>query len=471
MEKYVLFSPVSGSDPAQADRADGVFRDGPMLHIVRHYRPHTVCLYMTKPFARHENGDGDRRFTRAIGHIAPDCRIQLQYCAAGDEVAHFDYFDKPFADLLNTLHEENPDSTLLLNLSSGTPQMQASLYLAAATAAFPVVSVQVSTPARGPNRAPAAFSVEAMLSRLGEDGNLGPQYTEDRCRRVSCQNARRTILKENINSLVKHYDYSAAKLICHSKDAKALFSPKTELLLRAATDHLTLNREDVPKLNSKLGKSPDGEELLRFLWQDFYEQPSIIRTETERDCYDYLLYMGTLISRAAYSDFARALSPALTTIMRLRLSGAGHDILQFCEEDKCGVTKLRSNKIRGLDKAFLDFLDEKYSGYSNGFQDRPLSAQYMLDYMKYLNGQNIDLGYNNFDRLRNAESSIRNLAAHEMRGISAQEIQQAISGTPKDILNLLQEEYQNALGITGLQWDGLERLNRRIYAETDKMPG
>lgn len=466
--KTVLFSPVSDSDPAREDpKNKEIFRDGAMLHIVRNYKPEKVCLYMTERFAAFERAD--HRFTELIHHVAPECDVEIEYCADNGRIAQFDYFDQPFRKILERLHGENEDATLLLNLSSGTPQMQAALYLAAATSPFPVVPVQVSTPKQDSNFSrSSSYDVNKVQTHLGEDGKFGGEYTAVRYRKVTCQNARRSVQEENINALVNSYDYSAAKLICKSKSAKALFSPKVELLLRAATDHLTLNKEDTEKLREQLLKSPDNAELLYFLWEDFYEQPAKIAAGTERWCYDYLLYMGTLIDRAAYSDFARALSPVLTTVMQMRLHSAGYDIMQFCMTDNNGVVKLNSFKVGTKDRNFLNFLNQKYAPRS--FQDGALSAQHMLLYMEYLKKQGTDLEYNNFECLREAEKKIRNLAAHEMCGISAREIEQEAHISAKELLRLLQEEYQKALGITGLQWNGLKRLNQRIFDETKKMP-
>ena len=121
----VLFSPVSDRDPCSADRTfRNVYRDGALLHIVRHYRPHKVYLFLTKRFQNFEAKD--QRYTKMLKHVMPEVEIQFLYCPEEiQNVALFDQFDTPFAEYLQTIHQENPEDQLLVNVSSGTPQMQA----------------------------------------------------------------------------------------------------------------------------------------------------------------------------------------------------------------------------------------------------------------------------------------------------------------------------------------------------------
>ena len=146
-----MFSPVSDRDPCSADRTfRNVYRDGALLHIVRHYRPHKVYLFLTKRFQNFEAKD--QRYTKMLKHVMPEVEIQFLYCPEEiQNVALFDQFDTPFAEYLQTIHQENPEDQLLVNVSSGTPQMQASLYLMVATLTFPVKAIQVLSPSKESN--------------------------------------------------------------------------------------------------------------------------------------------------------------------------------------------------------------------------------------------------------------------------------------------------------------------------------
>ena len=452
----VLFSPVSDRDPCSRDPVyPDVYRDGALLHIVRKYRPKRAYLFLTERFWGFEQKDG--RYSRMLRHVAPEIQIQFSRCPPGiTNAALFDQFDGIFREQLEEIHRENRESALLVNVSSGTPQMQASLYLLAATLPFTVHPVQVLSPSKDSNAGRDFYNQALAEASLGEDGVVARQdaggraadFTEDRCRAVTCANAVRAVLEKNIQRLVENYDYAAARSLC--RGSQELFSPRLPVLLEAALAHVNLLEGQ--------GKAGDG----------FYE-PAVRPLPREgRRCYDYLLYLGTLVAREAFSDYARAFSPALTTVMRMRLQRAGYDILRFCQRDQNGVVRLKNWRIRGEDPDFMEYLDGQYGGR---FKDGPLSAIQMLHYMDYLTqAGRASLEVETFRLLRRAEETVRNLAAHEMRGITAKQIEDATGLSAAGLLEKLRAEYELANGLEGLCWDALKRLEAEILQELAVKP-
>ncbi len=68
----VLFSPVGMTDPIKGHK------DGPMLHIVRYYRPKKVVLFLTgEIMERHEKDDRYCRTIRAVCPYLTDEDIQV----------------------------------------------------------------------------------------------------------------------------------------------------------------------------------------------------------------------------------------------------------------------------------------------------------------------------------------------------------------------------------------------------------
>ena len=53
-EKYVLFSPIGTHDPLGVP-LNNVPSEGSMLHIIRHYKPEIVYLYITKELNKNDN--------------------------------------------------------------------------------------------------------------------------------------------------------------------------------------------------------------------------------------------------------------------------------------------------------------------------------------------------------------------------------------------------------------------------------
>ena len=487
--KYVLYSPVSDRDPCSSDRKHpNVYRDGAMLHIVRHYRPEKVYLFLTERFWAFERKD--QRYTGMLEHVAPGIQVELIRCPETiTNAALFDQFDEVFRKHLISIHEKHSDAQLLINVSSGTPQMQASLYLLAATIGFPVQAIQVLSPVGESNAGPKDYyNAELAASCLGEDGissfedQSREDLTRDRCRKVSCENAVRAILVENIATLATHYDYMAGLVLANKN--KEFFTNELRFYLRLASCHLQLDREheNLKQLANKTGGT----------WDYFYEKPILSLNEEAQKCYDYLLYLETLVENNALSDYARALSPALTTIMRMRLAKEGFEVVdRFCERDKGGVLHLKNYKIRRAEPEFLNYLNNQFNGH---FKDGPLSASHMLQYMFYLRdcGKCRTIDTDTYKVLRVCESDIRNLASHEMRGITSNDFNrlghedessktyhtsknlntesQPKGLSAKNILDMLKKEYLAATGIKSLQWDALQRMNEKITQELLKLP-
>ena len=67
-KKYILFSPIGTHDPIGVSK-DGVPSEGSMLHIIRHYKPSIVYLYITK-----ELNYEDNRYETAIKKFYPICK-------------------------------------------------------------------------------------------------------------------------------------------------------------------------------------------------------------------------------------------------------------------------------------------------------------------------------------------------------------------------------------------------------------
>lgn len=460
----ILFSPVSDRDPCSADRTfRNVYRDGALLHIVRHYQPHKVYLFLTERFQKFEAKD--ERYTKMLKHVAPEIEIQLLYCPKEiQNVALFDQFDAPFAEYLRTIHQENPTDQLLVNVSSGTPQMQASLYLLVATLTFPVKAVQVLSPNRESNAERDFYDPTLAECSLGEDAVVTAQtpegktvsFTENRSRDVSCKNAVRAIQAQNISQLVDGDDYIAAQEIY--KSSKEHFTDRLEKLLRIGYAHLNLNEQEAQRLEDE-----------GFPWRAYYEPAVKNLPDFALRCYDYLLYLDSLVRRKALNDYARALSPALTTIMRMRLEQAGCSIMPFCETDANGVIKLKNYRIRRKDRGFMQYLNNQYGG---SFRDGPLSAIQMLHYMGYLKqNTGLDLDTEEFKKLRQAEETVRNGAAHEMKGVTEDQIEDSTRSSAADILTQMKTQYEKAIHAAApLQWDSLLQLKVQIKKELSVLP-
>lgn len=118
--RQVLLSFLGTTDPIRGER------DGAMLHILRHYRPEVVCLLFT-PEVR-KLAEADERYEKVFFHLKSHwdgyAPVVLEQDLSVSDVSDMDELDQPLHDVMNRLSREYADAEILVNITSGTPQMQ-----------------------------------------------------------------------------------------------------------------------------------------------------------------------------------------------------------------------------------------------------------------------------------------------------------------------------------------------------------
>lgn len=135
----LLFTCMGTSDPVRG------YHDGPMLHIIRYYRPDVICVLLSSEAAA--LNDCGARLDTVLTHIrknwggyAPELRVVRTQI---EDPSDMDAVGAPITEAVAKLVEEFPDSELLLNLSSGTPQMKIVLSFLAADVRLNARGIQV----------------------------------------------------------------------------------------------------------------------------------------------------------------------------------------------------------------------------------------------------------------------------------------------------------------------------------------
>lgn len=123
--KRVLFGCLGTTDPVRGEH------DGPMLHILRHYRPEIALLIISSEIKELDDKDNrvEKTRERIVAHWEGYCpTFQCVYVDTWD--AHdMDALDQPLHDAMEKFSAAHPDAEILVNLTSGTPQMQIILSL------------------------------------------------------------------------------------------------------------------------------------------------------------------------------------------------------------------------------------------------------------------------------------------------------------------------------------------------------
>lgn len=210
----ILFSPVGNTDPWRNDR------DGAMLHIVRHYQPDLIFLFFTESIwegtARTE-GHKNYDWVKLITSISPDATVEIK--VAKIENAHdFDSYKDCFHSYLTDLEKKFPKAELILNVTSGTPQMETTLCLEYITYPNNKICVQVATPLSESNAQtkyaqPDCQEVDLMIVNEEE------AHADSRCQEIAIISFHEAMVRNQVRSLVLNYDYEAALFLINSQKA------------------------------------------------------------------------------------------------------------------------------------------------------------------------------------------------------------------------------------------------------------
>lgn len=316
----ILFSPVGTADPLT------LLGDGPMLHIVRHYRPDKIVLFLSPKMAEFEQKDSKNQnalalLSRSMEGYSPEVAFR---CSAYTEVHRYDFYIDEFAQALNQLDAENPGSEIFINVTSGTPAMQQALVAFDAFDSLGLRSLQVATPRADINREgdredPHAYDLESLWA-------LNPDNEPDkpsRCQEVESKHFKDLILRDNIRALVEGFDYSAA---CHLAQQSRSLSSHAIGIIEGSALRFNLEGQSAAKIFAGTSCAYDpSNQIAEYLWA-----------------------LEVRLARKQWTDFLCALTPALYTTCLCFLSGALPDsswMKKHKREDGTVVRRIDSRKV------------------------------------------------------------------------------------------------------------------------------
>lgn len=205
--KQILFSCIGTSDPARGEH------DGPMLHILRHYRPEIVYLFLTPEIERLVSTDGRLNKTRAwIKEHWGGYQPVFYYLRSDVDCAYdLDALDAPLHEAMNRISRENPGAEILINVTSGTPQMQMILSQVVTDVRYRAKGIQVTNYEKHSGTSPRAnqkdYDIDEQLG-FNEDEEPG---AENRCTEPKMYAIRREYTRTQIITLLDQRNFSAVE--------------------------------------------------------------------------------------------------------------------------------------------------------------------------------------------------------------------------------------------------------------------
>ncbi len=443
MSKYILFSPIGDHDPIgitkdKKTKEIKAITDGSMAHIVRHYMPEIVVLFLTKEME--EKDKKDNRYEIAIKNIKKDCIIEKLY--TGIVEAHdFDQFIELFEENINYIKNKYPDYEILLNVSSGTPQIKSNLLLEVLSNSTKLIPIQVSTPNNGSNKNNDDFKFE-YLDKI----NVEQEEKENRCSEPKILSFKRVQIITQIKSLIKRYEYSAAINILNDSEVKDLFPNDLIRILKHANLRLNLHFDEA---------------------QNMYEFENNTRAFIE-----YFYTMKIKQEKGELSDFVLKIPPLLTHL----LTDLVNEQIDFDKiiEIKNDIPYITRAKLEEFDSNLLNYLDEKFKGkeklgkYRDNFVNTK-TLNFILEYIGenyFIHNKKEEqqfLSKKNLLRVfPDIEEKIRNITAHNMISISEGMIQRLCGLTSTKINSKLETALKK---IYGYNPDNFvyTKINKKIF--------
>lgn len=224
----VLFSVISGSDPWRNDH-----HDGPILNIVRKYRPDYVYLFCTTSIWEGDGRIEGRKYfnwEKYLSIVAQKEVVVKIWPKDIDSPHDFDAYKDLFHSYIEEIkmkhrkqvRESNYDTEfeLLLNISSGTPQMQSALCLEFITYPKDTKCIQVSMPQNNENkisgRDKKVQEIDAETLKLKYEQEFAQveliekESVVERTKEVAIYSFKKTMIENQLRELIRKHDYHAA---------------------------------------------------------------------------------------------------------------------------------------------------------------------------------------------------------------------------------------------------------------------
>lgn len=439
----ILITGVGMTDPIRE------YHDGPILHIIRHYKPTKVYMLLSRDVALEENKY--KHNENAVNLLMPSCEIEKIDTGISD-IHSYDELAQTFFKIGNKICLENKDCEVLLNVTSGTPQMETVLCMVALSNPANARAIQVSTPSKSDNREKGYFNPkEDDIREFFECDLDNEDGAENRCLEPTLYNFLKPILQFRIETLIDQYNYKAALGLYQSYNVG--FSNEVELLLKHGSNRLDLDN--------------DARKYIREL--DLEEELYPTKNVRLQKIIEYYLTMKIKQIRKEYNDFVLRLSvlseQIATYIMECEYKIKLEDI---CSKTAKGIYKLDKKKtterLQGVDA----YLDETYNMPFNW--GLAISGTNIIKILMFCQEQGIHTELKEDIEeiskwIEDVSVNIRNKAAHTIVSITAEDIKSEYGNKgAKSLCNKIENVIRHigAKEISDRAFNIYDRINEQI---------
>ena len=344
----ILISAVGTTDPISHNR------DAALLHIARTYRPEKIVLVYSEEMLIKKDLIEQAIFS--IEDYHPDVTIESTILK-NDEVYLFDKMYEVMGQIVEKY--SGTDHQLILNLSSGTPQIISALFALNRIKDYNTQAIQVATPNKSANRPYVQLSSDEEKSLFAENKDNQKDY-ENRTIKDEAEKFNQSLIKRHLRNLIASYDYLAAEELVTKKEYNNLLSKKKLSFLRA-----TLN--DFVKVFKT-----------QAILKDIQDYPL---TDVEKKALNYFLMIEVLKERGQVADVLIKSKSYVEFIIEEKIKKDYPDLIKYD-----GALPKLNEEYKDFEE-ILDFIDlefKKAKGIENE-EVRIYSPQSTLNLLSYEN--------------------------------------------------------------------------------------
>lgn len=216
----ILISAVGTTDPISNNH------DAALLHIARNYRPDKIVLVYSQEMLVKQ--DLINKVLLSIEGYNPIIEIDSTILN-NDEVFLFDKMYEVMGMIVQKY--TNDDDEIILNLSSGTPQIISALFALNRINDYNTQAIQVATPKKGANREYKPLTDSEIDALIVENQDNSLDFV-DRSIKDKSEKFTQALVKRHLRSLIASFDYQAAEAIINRKEYNKLLSKKRIAYIR-----------------------------------------------------------------------------------------------------------------------------------------------------------------------------------------------------------------------------------------------
>ena len=329
-------------------------RDAALLHIARTYRPEKIVLVYSEEMLIKQELIEKAIFS--IEDYHPEVMIESTILK-NDEVYLFDKMYEVMGQIVEKYSGTNHQ--LILNLSSGTPQIISALFALNRIKDYNTQAIQVATPNKSANRQYVPLSSEGEQKLFNENEDNQKDY-EDRTIKDEAEKFNQSLIKRHLRNLIASYDYLAAEELVTKKEYNNLLSKKKLSFLRAILNDFV-----------KVFKT-------QAILKDIQDYPL---TDVEKKALNYFLMIEVLKERGQVADVLIKSKSYVEFIIEEKIKKDYPDLIKYD-----GALPKLNEEYKDFEE-ILDFIDlefKKAKGIENE-EVRIYSPQSTLNLLSYEN--------------------------------------------------------------------------------------